>query len=69
MPDYIRFDIGYFRNWTSASGKIKYHLQAGVYNLLNRHNPFMLMFDDDSKQWQELSLIPIMPNMSFRVEF
>ena len=69
MRDYIRLDVGYFRNWESASGKLKYRLQAGVYNLLNRHNPFLVMYDDDSKQWMELSLVPIMPNFSFRIEF
>lgn len=69
MTDYIRLDIGYFRNWSSASGKINYKFQAGVYNLLNRHNPFLLMYDGDSKEMMELSLFPILPNLSFRVEF
>ena len=69
MPDYIRLDIGYFRSWESASGKTYFKLQAGVYNILNRHNPFILMYDDDSGQWLELSLIPIMPTVSLRIEF
>ena len=69
MPAYIRLDIGYFRNWRSASQKINYKLQVGVYNILNRHNPLLLMYDDDADQWMELSLIPIMPTVSFRIEF
>lgn len=69
MPAYIRLDIGYFRNWRSASRNINYKLQAGVYNSLNRHNPFLLMYDDDSDQWMELSLLPVMPTVSFRIEF
>lgn len=69
MPDYIRLDIGYFRSWKSASGKTGFKLHAGVYNILNKHNPFLLMYDDDSDQWMELSLVPIMPAISFRIEF
>lgn len=69
MPNYIRLDMGYFRSWKSASGKTDFKFRCGIYNTFNRHNPFLLMYDDDADQWMELSLMPIMPSVSFRVGF
>lgn len=69
MPAYIRLDISYSKNWTSRSSKFSYRFTAGIYNVLNRHNAFMLVYDDDADRWAQISLFPIMPNISFRVEF
>lgn len=66
MPDYIRFDL---------SCSIKIHsrypqlLNIGIYNVLNRHNPFALTYDAESREWKQISLLPIMPSLSWSMEF
>lgn len=67
MPTYIRMDIGYHLNWRSA--RLTHDLNLGVYNLLNRHNPFMLIYDTNRETWMELSIFPILPNFSYRLTF
>ncbi|MDO4826575.1 MAG: hypothetical protein Q4B16_03340 [Bacteroidia bacterium] len=48
--------------------RVKQTLNLGVYNLTNRHNPFMLTYSPDTKEWKKVSLIPIMPSFSYRIE-
>lgn len=67
MPTYIRLDIGY--NFTWAKGRWEHNLLLGIYNVLNRHNPFMLTYDQEQKTWMEVSLFPILPNFSYRLAF
>ena len=66
MPAYIRLDLG-------CSMKFKTHcpqeLNLGVYNVMNRHNPFSVVYDDRSREWRQISLIPIMPSFSYRITF
>lgn len=66
MPSYSRLDFG-----CSFSFKTKHpqELNVGVYNVLNRHNPFSIIYDDRSREWRQVSLIPIMPSFSYRVYF
>lgn len=39
------------------------------YNVLNHHNPFSVINDDRSREWRQVSLIPIMPCFSYRIQF
>jgi hypothetical protein len=41
----------------------------GIYNLLNRHNVYSIMYDPDSRSWKSLSLFPIMPTVSWSMKF
>ena len=66
MPPYIRLDVGC--NFT-FKGKLLQTLNLGVYNVLNRHNPFSIIYDDRSREWRQVSLIPIMPSFSYRISF
>ena len=66
MPPYVRMDLGC--NLT-FKGKHLQNLSLGVYNVLNRHNPFSIIYDDRSREWRQISLIPIMPSFSYRVSF
>ena len=66
MPPYIRLDLGC--NFT-FKGKHLQTLNLGVYNVLNRHNPFSVIYDDRSREWRQVSLIPIMPSFSWRITF
>lgn len=65
MPTYLRVDIGY--NMTIHAKHTDHDFKFGVYNLLNRHNPFMLVYDTEQETWMELSLFPILPNFSYRI--
>ena len=66
MPPYIRCDL-------SAVLEIKTRfpqtVHVGVYNVFNRHNPFTLSYDPDTKQWQQISLLPIMPSLKYSITF
>ncbi|MBR6415288.1 MAG: hypothetical protein IKS22_04185 [Bacteroidales bacterium] len=66
MPPYRRIDVGFYLRTE------KKHVQTfnvGVYNLLNIHNPFMITYDQQEKQWKQISLLPIMPSFSYSIEF
>ena len=67
MPSYIRLDFGYNISWTS--GQLEHSLQLGVYNVLNRHNPFLTVYDGSLDSWVEISFFPILPNFSYRLSF
>ena len=67
MPPYIRVDVGLYAKWLTR--KRTYILNAGVYNLLNRHNPFNLSYNVENQRWELLYIFPIMPSLSFKIEF
>ena len=67
-PAYIRWDIGASYKYgigTRHPGM----LSVGIYNLLNRHNIYSIMYDPDTRSWKSLSLFPIMPTVSWTMEF
>ena len=67
MPPYIRLDVGAMLEFTG--GKHPQALNIGVYNLLNRHNPFSLSYDTETGTWKQLSLLPIMPSLRYSISF
>ena len=72
MPFYIRVDLGYqfvFKSRPSTSRPLDQSLTVGVYNLLNRHNPSMLTYDTEAKNWNYVSLFPIMPSLKWQLRF
>lgn len=66
MPPYIRLDLGC--NFTFKGRRLQ-TLNIGIYNVMNRHNPFSVIYDDRSREWRQVSLIPIMPNFNYRISF
>ena len=66
-PMYIRFDVGC--KYEFHTGKTEHSLFVGAYNALNRHNPFSIYYDTDESRWKRLSLIPFLPNFSYKVLF
>lgn len=66
MPPYVRLDLGCFFKF---KGKCPQMLNVGVYNVLNRHNPFAITYDDRSGEWRQISLLPIMPSVSYSISF
>lgn len=67
MPAVIRLDAGYRLRW--KWGKVQNDLNLGVCNLLNHFNPYTVYYDTKEGVWKEMSLLPILPNFSWRVEF
>lgn len=66
MPPYTRLDLGLFFIFKDKNPQT---LNIGVYNVLNRHNPFAITYDDRSGEWQQISLLPIMPSISYSIDF
>lgn len=67
MPDYIRLDIGY--KFSFKGNRVSHDLTLGIYNTLNRHNAYSLTWDADASRWKKISILPIMPNINYTVEF
>lgn len=67
MPDVIRLDIGYRFNF--KTGKVNHDVNIGICNVTNHFNPFMIYFDTSAESWKELALLPIMPNLNYRITF
>lgn len=63
----LRLDIGY--QHTFRTGRFTHDLNVGIYNVTNHFNPFTLYFDAEQEKWMAISLLPIMPNFSYRVTF
>ena len=68
MPAYIRLDLGCSLKF-NQNKKFHHTLNVGVYNVLNRHNPFSLTYDTEERTWKKVSIFPIMPSLSWTLEF
>ncbi|MBR1538941.1 MAG: TonB-dependent receptor plug domain-containing protein [Bacteroidales bacterium] len=67
MPAYIRLDASFFMNWIVRNQEHEFRI--GVYNVLNRHNPFMLHYNVKTGGWNYVSLFPVLPTVSYRIGF
>lgn len=38
-------------------------------DVTNHFNPFMLYFNSVNEEWEEIALLPILPNFSYRISF
>jgi hypothetical protein len=65
LPDYIRVDLGY--TLRSKGRSCTRELTLGVYNVLNRHNPYLVFFEKGA--WQQLSLLPFLPSVQYGLFF
>ena len=66
-PSYIRTDLGV--RYEIYGKDVLHTLSVGIFNIMNRHNPFSIYFDTDSGKWKRLSLIPILPTFSYKLVF
>lgn len=66
MKDYFRIDVGYSFVKRRPSGRSR-ELVISVYNLTNRHNPYMYYNDDG--QWKQISILPVMPSVRWTLEW
>ena len=67
MPAYIRADLGCTLRY-NLRGRHPQTLNFGIYNLLNRHNPFKLTYDTADRTWKKISIFPIMPSFKWSIE-
>ena len=67
MPDILRLDIGY--RFSFEAWGLGHEVDLGVCNVTNHFNPFLLYFNGTAEEWQEIALLPIFPNFSYRVTF
>lgn len=67
MPDYIRWDNSL--TITIKNNKAVHTISIGVYNTLNHHNTSFVYYDVDARQWRSVSLFPVLPTFSYRIEF
>ena len=67
MPPFIRWDASL--HYEVQRQAARYDLSIGIYNILNRHNPFMLRYNTEAQEWNLISLFPIMPVASVRISF
>lgn len=66
LPSYVRWDIGCFWDFHTRYPQT---LSLGIFNVLNRHNPFAITYDSPTREWKQISLIPIMPSISWAIKF
>lgn len=66
MPYYMRWDNYVSLEWNRSSSTISMNL--GVYNTLNRHNQSAIIYDSGKGEWQSLSIFPIMPVISIKIQ-
>ena len=66
MPAYVRADMGCTLRY-NLTGRHPRTLNLGIYNLLNRHNPFKLTYDANDRSWKKISIFPIMPSIKWTI--
>ncbi len=65
MKDYIRLDVSYILE-KRGYGRSQ-QLCVSVFNVLNRHNPYLLF--NKNGRWKQLSIMPIMPSVRWELKF
>lgn len=67
MPDVLRLDLGY--QFSFETRRCSHTVNVGVCNVTNHFNPFMLYFNASTENWEEIALLPVLPNFSYRISF
>lgn len=67
MPAYMRLDLGVDMDIHCRA--CTHTISVGIYNVTNRHNPYSLFWEPTSREWKQLSILPIMPNFKYSVTF
>lgn len=73
MENYHRLDLGVNIHRQKEESRIKRQLSFSVFNVYNRHNPYMYQFETDKeegrKKLMKLSIFPIIPSISYSIKF
>ena len=62
-PMYFRLDLGY--SFRIESSRSSHEITLSVFNVTNRHNPYMIYNEDGV--WKQLSIMPILPSIRYRM--
>lgn len=65
MKDYFRVDVAY--TYTHIGKRCTNELALSVFNVLNRHNPYMIF--PSNGRWKQLSIMPIMPSVRWTLRW
>lgn len=65
LDDYFRVDVAYTFEYVRP--KCRHRFSFSVYNVLNRHNPYIIFVKDGI--WKQLSILPVMPSLRWAIEF
>jgi hypothetical protein len=65
LPYYLRIDIEY--NFSRTYKRFTSDLSIGIFNVLNRQNPYLIFYEDD--RWKQLSIFPLIPSIRWTLEF
>lgn len=65
MKDYFRIDMAY--TYTRIGRRFTNEFALSVFNILNRHNPYMIFSSND--RWKQLSIMPIMPSVRWTLRW
>ena len=67
LPSYHRLDFGVNRH----SKKLASTWTFGAYNMYNRKNPWFayLAYENNNRVAKQVSLFPIIPSVSYRIQF
>ena len=67
MPYYFRWDIGYYLHLKGR--RADHRINAGIYNVTNRHNAATLFYDEHAATYKQLSIFPLMPSLNYTLTF
>jgi len=65
MRPYFRVDAGY--SMKIPFRKCTHELTFSVYNIFNRHNPYI--YYHDLENWKQVSIMPVMPSLRWKIIF
>lgn len=65
LPNYLRADISY--SFFLIRKRFTHEFNIGIYNVLNRHNPYLIFYDENA--WKQLSIFPILPSVKWTLSF
>jgi hypothetical protein len=65
LPYYFRMDVGY--TFRRQHKHYLYEFTLGIYNITNRHNPYLMYYKDN--HWKQLSILPIVPSINWSFRF
>ena len=72
LPYYHRIDIGLETKFQSTN--VGHEIKFGIYNILNRKNPFYMTYGTMNKQllssdFKYIYVFPFLPSISYKINF
>jgi len=68
MPIYHRIDLA-FSNKKKWDNGILREWNVSVYNVMNRKNPYFIYLNSNSNGFEQFTLMPILPSLSYKLKF